>query len=73
MKPFYILILIIFIANSAFGQITQGLWMAGGAGSLFAYNGKYRSPNYNYESELTQIDISASIEVTSNQILILKL
>lgn len=61
MKPCFIFLITIFCFDNSFGQITKGNWLAGGTGSLFSYNGTYRSPNYNYDSKYTQIDLSASV------------
>lgn len=46
---------------TAQGQLTKGVWLTGGTGSLYSYNVTYNSPAANFTAKYTNIDLSASV------------
>ncbi|MHB1177296.1 MAG: hypothetical protein ACYCZO_03100 [Daejeonella sp.] len=46
---------------TAQGQLTKGVWLTGGTGSLYSYNETYNSPAANFTAKYTNIHLSASV------------
>lgn len=55
---FWGFLMLFFTVNA---QLSKGVWLIGGNGSLYTYNEDYKSPQSNFTARYTTIDISPSV------------